>query len=377
MHERQTGSIVDAIIAQTSDGPIASRIRPAVPGSPDDLLQRAPDFAQGRKKKRRVEFENPDRSKWARGLPELTNDFRVRFNPLSGEIIMVSYPRDSKELDLAKERWVTYPDLETSIRTAGHIVDEFEFEGNETRKMDAISELTHDTYRRVEEKKLTSQEDIDSYLAYALSLLEESGISRVRVANKKMIKNKLTKVIDDITNGKENDLIKQTVLAATVIGIVMEEMIADDIVTKYGELEKSVLFPERNRERLLIQSVIERGNKFLRIPEDFEDIARHIKRFERFANIILNPEKVKAAPYRGPALFFLSFMFGFPKRRDEIKPIKRMLKRMYSEEAVQMLDDIHNGENAEDSNSPEIFRRRLTIGLEILRTILEQGEKNL
>ena len=43
MPEIIRGSLVDAIIAQTAEGPIVSRIKPGVinPGSPGDLLERA------------------------------------------------------------------------------------------------------------------------------------------------------------------------------------------------------------------------------------------------------------------------------------------------------------------------------------------------
>ena len=378
MPEIIRGSLVDAIIAQTAEGPIVSRIKPGVinPGSPGDLLERASGFAKDRLRKVTIIPENPKKSKWARTLPMLDDDFRVRHTPLTGKIVIVSYQPDSVDSELLKERWNTFQNVEDAIRYTTRVQDDHEIGGKETLKMQALTDVVSSTYGKIESNEL-KEGNVDEFLQEVSTLLESSGILKARAANRKALAEQLKKIIRKIRNRDTDNLIQQTILASSVIKILVENMIDDKVVAKYSEIGIQHLMTERYRERISLESVVKNGERFLEIPEDFEDIKRHMQRFETFANIFLDLDKIIVSPYKNAAVFFLTFMFGYPENRSQAKGRKRLIASMNSPEVVQMLDDIHNGEGAEDSNSPEVFRRRLTIGLEILNNVLEQGERNL
>ncbi|OGK31126.1 hypothetical protein A3F29_00660 [Candidatus Roizmanbacteria bacterium RIFCSPHIGHO2_12_FULL_33_9] len=363
-------------------------------GSPAELRLHAPRLAENRfQSPVSLGIENPMVSDYAKRLPNLLDDRRIRVDPFNGSIYIRSWRRttrqkvderqgklfsDEENTDkVSLKRWNRYPDIESAIRSARYVVENYSPNGKTSENLNTILVLVEDLFDGFTNGDITF-DNLDEHIDYSLHVLEEAGLLRAQIPNRIELKQQILAALNKDKLGRGNILISRTRLAAATIKILEEKLIAGQTQEKYNYLLVSQLYVERMTERLFLDQVTTQAIRFLSLPENHRDLPQAEINLETFAKTFLDPERIKASPYRGPALIFLAYVFGWPQK--DAKIMKKILRTLYSKEGldvVPVIDKIHETGKDGSIKAVQAFRERVSHGLRILEDALALGERNL
>jgi len=310
------------------------------------------------------------------------NDYRIRFNPFTGELYLSAYRhRVSKEINGAEnnnpsqeiaQRWNPYTDVESAIRSAKHVLESYDKKDGKmvTKTLGAIG-VIKDLLKRFESGEI-SEVNIDNVGVETLSRLKEYGFEKPQ----KPIKQKLAEQVL-FAAGKDslqrvNPLISRTRLASAWLKTTRELLVAKNIREKYSEV-LIILSAERDIERMYIDSASKLMNDALR-SEKIEELSEVVDILRDYFRDFLTSDRMRVAPYRKIALLAGYSLFG-PRNDWDEKLIQGMGEE--GKKAIEYpqdpIDDL--------LKKPEVFQtevmQRLSVVLSSFEKVLDEGEKNL
>src|SRR3989338_6573143 len=169
-------------------------------GSPAELRLHAPRLAENRfQSPVSLGIENPMVSDYAKRLPNLLDDRRIRVDPFNGSIYIRSWRRttrqkvderqgklfsDEENTDkVSLKRWNRYPDIESAIRSARYVVENYSPNGKTSENLNTILVLVEDLFDGFTNGDITF-DNLDEHIDYSLHVLEEAGLLRAQIPNR-------------------------------------------------------------------------------------------------------------------------------------------------------------------------------------------------
>ena len=246
----------------------------------------------------------------ARQLPNL-GDFRIRYNP-KGELFIRSFretgiqfklpksaPTDQLGFDrveIVKARWPRLPDVETAIRYADHIAEDYDKkEGRETRSIlgmhrvlrDVSEELQNPTETRISLNELEER---------VIKILVREGYDRAQGQDKLYIAREMVKAVQRDKLGIENPSRTRLILANLQPRFTKMLLGNEQKLNKYRYIG-GYLYRERARERFelselssVIKNVSNMGKRNLESHHLLTSTRNNA--FRR-----IDPKKMRVAPY--------------------------------------------------------------------------------
>lgn len=324
------------------------------------------------------------------------NNNKIKFNPFTGEIYISTYRHNSKgelqsqfpekEIILMQrgripsqeifQRWNQYPDVECAIRSAEHVLERYgKEEGDMVKNTLGVIDLTKRLLTKFESGEV-SKENIEKIAQETLQELNTFGFSSAE----KPIRQKLALQITNAT-GKDsldrvNPLISRTRLASAWLKAIRELLVAKKIREKFYAVSMDLL-SERSNERfclnqvaILIQDILQNQN--------ITELKSKIDGLREFSLFYLTPEKIKAAPYRRPALLARYYLFGAKNESERNLAIAISTDK---QEAVNLLTLLPIDKVLANAlfkkNTQQEIQERLTESLGAIRKALDKGARDL
>lgn len=356
--------------------PLISRVDPQ---SPSGLLYKAPEIVKRRQAKKPIYgVEHEGRQAIVVRFPNLLHaDERIKYNPSTGDVYIGSWTRrkskNPKQKDEALRRWNKWGDIETAIRGATHIVEKHRDGGEISNALHAVHGLTQSLFDGFTSGEITLK-NVSDYLDKAVTILEINHLIKPTTPNRQLLVDQIISALKKDSLGRFNPLVSRTRLASSAIKLLHELFIAGQTQQKYNLLLTSILQVERETERFFINQILDKSKELL--ATEYGDSATvQSKALWKLSVALLNPDFIKVAPYRKPAIMFVGYVFGFPEKYRE--KWEEMFIKIFGEDNLKVIKFIHENSNNGDIEYDEKFKERLTHGIQILDEALSLGERNL
>lgn len=360
------------------DFPMDSIVQRISPQSPTALIRTAPEIIYRRQAKKPIYgVENPGRQAIVVRFPNLLHtDERIKYDPSNGDVYIGTWSRrvskGNSEKNTPLRRWNNWGDIENSIRGAIDIVEKHKVGGDTHTELKTVHDLSLSLFDKFTSGEIT-HENLPQYLEDAIAILEENHLINPMVKNKQIMVKQIISALNRDSLKRFNPLVSRTRLASSAVKLLHELFIAGQTQQKFNMLLTSILQVERETERFYIEQVLEKS-KELRTVEYGDISTEQSKTLWKLAVSLLNPELIKVAPYRKPAVMFVGYVFGFPEKFKDIW--EEMFTKIFGEDNLNVINYIHEEKNG-NAESYERFKERLVHGIQILEEALARGERNL
>ena len=293
-------------------------------------------------------------------------------NPPEEDILMQRGKKPSEETYL---RLSGYPDIEHAIRGVSHILDSYGKKDGEmvvnTKGMIGFTKHLLDKFRQ----GAVNKENIDEIAKETAVRLGNLGF----LDAKKPIRQDLAMQIISAAGldkmQRVNPLISRTRLASAWLKATRELLVADIIRRKFSAI-LIYLTTEREFERFYLTQGANLMQETLE-SKTYNDLTVKVNDLKEFCFAFFIAEKLKASPYRNPAIVANYFLFGAKDWSDK-NLLAKMLGDVESRKilALRPIDRILT-----DSKNIEIFplgvQERVKMALESINGALRKGDENL
>lgn len=360
------------------DFPMDPLVKRISPQSPTSLIHKAPEIVKHRQAKKPIYgVENIGRQAIVVRFSNLLHaDERIKYDPSNGDVYIGSWTRRvSKENPQSKpkRRWNNWGDIEKSIRGAIHIVEKHKEGGEAHAELKTVHDLSLSLFDKFSSGEIT-YENLTEHLEDAVAVLEKNHLIKPTVTNRQLMVRQIVSALNRDSLKRFNPLVSRTKLASATVKLIYELFIVSQTQQKYGLLLASILQVERETERFYIRQVLERS-KELQVLEFGDFATDQSKAIWNLSISLLNPDLIKVAPYRKPAVMFVGYVFGFPEKFKD--NWEGMFTKIFEKDNLEVIKFIHENSNQGDKESYEKFKERLSHGIQILEEALTLGEKNL
>lgn len=284
---------------------------------------------------------NPETSAIVEPMPHLfADDYRVRFDPFSGEIEISSYPRNEdvirsprqviREAGQGKEKvvaqgWSRSSDIGVAIRKAQHVAKKLEPDtGEAVMKTKVLMAALFAIIPQYKTGEITN-EDLPEIQKEMSRVLADSGYASARKPNKQAAAEKAMHAVAQDPRGFVNSLITRTVAASAI-----KLLAADLIDAKFGNEKYTRLTArltmEDDHERFIQGEAVQMMTALENLPAGHKEFDQDVFALREFTGRFLNPEIIKVAPYRVPVIIARVNLFGFRSLDDE-RFVKRVLEK--------------------------------------------------
>jgi transcription termination factor NusB len=211
-------------------------------------------------------------------------------------------------------------------------------------------------------------------------MLENSGLLRVVVPEKKAAVNQILKALNLDSLERFNSPASRLRLASSIIKQATELIGIGKVINKYDRLS-SLLILEREFERYCINEIIELSKRFLSLDPLQANILDAANYLALVTKEMFDHRNIKTAPYRVPAFRFLFSVYGIPKEKNKINI--SIFQHMFSSDP-ELIEEVKKIEAEKKSSTKDHslasqlrFRERLVNCIELLEKTLDEGETNL
>jgi hypothetical protein len=276
--------------------------------------------------------------------------------------------------------WIDYQTVEHAIGSRVHILeryqptDETQEQNTEIQKFESIIDFTHRLMDLFETGEIT-EDNLTNYYDQAYSLIEDHGLLRTWVPNRKKAIEQVLKAIDVDSIGRLNPTISRMRLASASIKWMIELYVGDMTIDKNQRLLLA-LIQEREIERFYVEQVVEATQRFLSLDTNDTSVSGEKQNLYEVALELFRHNTVKTAPYRIPAFRFLFGSFGVPDIRSS--GFKYLFANMFGPESKDPILDVEQIEadfQSEEQTAQARFRTRLRNGVNGMIDALKQGDE--
>lgn len=271
-----------------------------------------------------VEEENESKSNFVNRFPDLTvGDPRVKFNPFTGALYVLSYRYGSND-GTVKRRYSTYSDIDVATRGMSDILAKNNKQDGEvvvnTRHVvktmqELLSGFRNGTINK-ENLEQISQDTIDR--------LSQAKFQNADKSLKQELVKQLTLATQPDSRGRWNPLISRTRIASAWLKTTRELFVAKMVREKYSYLYV-VLSNERDLERFYLEQGVKAIENVVSGGKDDKELYNSLRYLEGFFGKFFSPEEIKANPYRQAAIETNTMLFGIRPQGREDRILRRYL----------------------------------------------------
>lgn len=330
--------------------------------------------------------ENEERSREVAGLQNLLPfERRMRYDQ-QGDIFVRSSPPKRTQPDMfpyivrkksprvAYVRWSKLGTIETAIRQASHIAEQYGKSGETTKStltvVDTLKGLTQAYQQSNVDEEARLQLEVET-----AAILEQTGYANATKPEKQGIATQIVSAAKRDSKERINRSRSRLILSHVWIDVSRELIVGRKAGEKYSTL-RELLLRERALERFCLEQTEERIENILSIRQGSPELEGLMRDLKLFVYTYNSGEYVKVKPYSRAAAITRFALFGDGQKQDDVtgisSDVRKLAQFLGMEEALR-----YSGAEHFTKLSPEAQRRRLRLVQNEIAEALEKGERDL